>query len=637
MVDYASTSIPKPKNWQDFERCCQILFDCILRDPHVQRNGRIGQPQHGVDVYGRRDSEDTQWVGVQCKGKEEGFGGQVTEKELRAEIDKARTFEPPLAEYFLVTTAPNDAAIQTVARKITDENETSGQPLSVSVWGWGELESHIAEHRRAYQAFHPDVTPHTDEIFARLEDLHEGKELTHRKLDQIAAEVHGIAIGDVGHSATKEFIDKELHAQIDEYRDFISDGRSRTALELLEALRGRAWENASQRVRFRIVTNIGAAKLNLGVEDGAIRDFFAAAKLQSNDPIGMANLALAYLLQRNFPSAIEAAQSALEHDPANSNAASYLIQAHIDNSSVDNPFKLIPKELHDTVAVRLGVINFYRRRNSSQWHNVARESLLLFPESDDLKRAAAEAELDLTVSCAGYLLGEQHPEATNSNRFVDAAAVLQEAWDKLKASEHAIEDNALPQNLAQAYRFQGMNEEAARVIDEALNELPATSDLVKLRAVLFLSAGDEENARTILSNGWDDPEIALLASELELQRDPDRARKALQEISERWIGTQHARAANLIYIESYVENDQLDEALRVADDLTKQHPKDVEILCVVARIQHLKEQEVANETITNTKSILTKNSNFIDRFFVAEMLKRLDRFDEVVEVLYHRS
>ena len=52
MVDFSSTSIPKPENWQDFERQCHVLFQCIWGDPHAQLNGRRGQPQHGVDIFG---------------------------------------------------------------------------------------------------------------------------------------------------------------------------------------------------------------------------------------------------------------------------------------------------------------------------------------------------------------------------------------------------------------------------------------------------------------------------------------------------------------------------------------------------------------------------------------------------------
>ena len=124
MTDFSSISIPKPLNWQDFERNCIVLFECILCDPNTQLHGRTGQPQNGVDIWGRRGGQGTHWVGVQCKGKDIDYGREVTEKELRAEVKKARKFRPTLSEFILATTAPDDAKIQEVARTITQENES---------------------------------------------------------------------------------------------------------------------------------------------------------------------------------------------------------------------------------------------------------------------------------------------------------------------------------------------------------------------------------------------------------------------------------------------------------------------------------------------------------------------------------
>ena len=90
MTGYTSTSIPKPKNWQDFERHSCTLFRCILRDPHTSTHGRGGQAQDGVDIYGRRDKRDDQWVGVQCKLK--GETEEVSEKE-RGNPHHARDFQ----------------------------------------------------------------------------------------------------------------------------------------------------------------------------------------------------------------------------------------------------------------------------------------------------------------------------------------------------------------------------------------------------------------------------------------------------------------------------------------------------------------------------------------------------------------
>jgi len=47
----------------------KVLVRCILKDPQTQLNGRTGQPQSGVDIWGRRGGAAGRWVGIQRKGK----------------------------------------------------------------------------------------------------------------------------------------------------------------------------------------------------------------------------------------------------------------------------------------------------------------------------------------------------------------------------------------------------------------------------------------------------------------------------------------------------------------------------------------------------------------------------------------
>lgn len=104
-------------------------------------NGRSGQPQHGVDVFGKRSAAD-KFSGVQCKGKGGRYGHQVTEAELKEEVGKAKTFSPPLGEWILATTAQSDTAIQEAARKISTEHQREGL-FSVSVLSWDEILSRL--------------------------------------------------------------------------------------------------------------------------------------------------------------------------------------------------------------------------------------------------------------------------------------------------------------------------------------------------------------------------------------------------------------------------------------------------------------------------------------------------------------
>ena len=112
MTDFSSATFPRPKDWQAFERHSRVLFEHVLGDPNTQKNGREGQPQHGVDIFGKRGGGNGPTVGIQCKGKDTDYGGGVTRSELRSEVEKTRKFKPDIKEFILITTAPDDAEIQ---------------------------------------------------------------------------------------------------------------------------------------------------------------------------------------------------------------------------------------------------------------------------------------------------------------------------------------------------------------------------------------------------------------------------------------------------------------------------------------------------------------------------------------------
>ncbi len=66
-----SLSLPPLQHWQDFEGLCCDLWRRIWNNSEIQKNGRGGQAQKGVDISGRPD-HGSEWAGVQCKLRNHG-------------------------------------------------------------------------------------------------------------------------------------------------------------------------------------------------------------------------------------------------------------------------------------------------------------------------------------------------------------------------------------------------------------------------------------------------------------------------------------------------------------------------------------------------------------------------------------
>jgi tetratricopeptide (TPR) repeat protein len=131
MSTLSSLSLPPPRNWQDFEDLCCDLWRRLWSDPDTQKNGRNGQAQSGVDVFGR-PGRGIDYAGVQCKLK---GTANLTREEIEIEVERASIFKPHLSHFSIATTAPRDVTVQEAVRQITVAQLKKGAfPLSVVFW-----------------------------------------------------------------------------------------------------------------------------------------------------------------------------------------------------------------------------------------------------------------------------------------------------------------------------------------------------------------------------------------------------------------------------------------------------------------------------------------------------------------------
>lgn len=145
-------TLDKPTNWQDFEDLCFILWKFIWNDPHAQKNGRQGQAQYGVDIYGKPVGQ-LDIEGVQCKGKSDYSKSELTITEIKAELTKAINFKPTLKNLTFATTAPSDANLLKEIRALDIKGYGNIVP---HVRSWDELDLEIRQHEEVLKAFYSD-------------------------------------------------------------------------------------------------------------------------------------------------------------------------------------------------------------------------------------------------------------------------------------------------------------------------------------------------------------------------------------------------------------------------------------------------------------------------------------------------
>lgn len=147
-------SLRKPSNWQDFESLCLLLWREEWKSEDIKKNGRTGQNQNGVDIYGHCGVE-FEYSGIQCKCKSD--GESLTIKEIDEEIDKAKAFNPQLRRFVIATTAKKDASIEEYVRIRDVESRRSGQ-FSIDIKSWNDIVEMLERNKSVLNLYLDVVT-----------------------------------------------------------------------------------------------------------------------------------------------------------------------------------------------------------------------------------------------------------------------------------------------------------------------------------------------------------------------------------------------------------------------------------------------------------------------------------------------
>lgn len=169
-MQFRAKQIAPPKDWATFEDLCHALFKRVWQDPIAQKNGRRGQAQHGVDVFGSLSGYRRCYQGVQCKGKDSNYGSRAEWQEVLEEIAKADKFSPNLASWIFATTAPSDATLQRAARDLSVSRVAKGQ-FSIDVLGWEEIQALMVGAPEVIAEFYPEHADHLPQIIDALRAL----------------------------------------------------------------------------------------------------------------------------------------------------------------------------------------------------------------------------------------------------------------------------------------------------------------------------------------------------------------------------------------------------------------------------------------------------------------------------------
>lgn len=142
--------LPEPSDWQEFEMITRDAMQLKWASPTLQPNGRAGQEQHGVDIYG--PDYLGRPIAIQCKNTV----GKLSLKQIDAEVDNAEAFQGQLQALYIATTSKRDAALQKKVRLMSEKRAAAGK-FAVGLLYWDDIFSGLALDPQVLKNHYPNL------------------------------------------------------------------------------------------------------------------------------------------------------------------------------------------------------------------------------------------------------------------------------------------------------------------------------------------------------------------------------------------------------------------------------------------------------------------------------------------------
>jgi tetratricopeptide (TPR) repeat protein len=329
------TRLDIPSNEDDFEVLCLKLLRVRWKRPQLQQYGKRGERQHGIDLLDT--SGTTPLLAAQCKLHES--HKTIPPQEIETEVEKALTFPLPLHQYTILTTARVSTQAQNKVIEINLKHESLGL-FTVELLHWKQIEQMLQDF--------PDLR---DEIYGGIGAAQASR--MEQQLTDLHLAVKSIPLEERG-SSTSGSADEGL---LDEAKAHIEQHEYQLARLLLQRLKKERWDALTPRLRFRLLSNIGAVNLNEGQLKEAAKCFLEAKVFQPEDEKALTNEVLAYFILGRSAEAYELAESLRIRFPESAEILSFWIQsAPAGVSHVELGSNLAERFIaHSGVAVSLAI------------------------------------------------------------------------------------------------------------------------------------------------------------------------------------------------------------------------------------------------------------------------------------------
>lgn len=607
----------RPRNEADFELLCLKLLRVFWKCPDLEPYATRGQAQHGVDIVDLSGRDPLR--AAQCKLHEE---GKLTDhSEVYEEIQKAKTFHPPLNQYLILTTGKVGKAVHDLLIDVNREH-TSGGLFSVQVFGWNRIEELLDEYPeiRDWYEGGPESAV-TRKIEIKLDNLSE-------MIGQTSDSTQGVDNQD------------RFHSEIDVAKNHIENKEYQIAKLLLQQIRVRSWDLLNNRQKFRVLTNLAVVELSNENPKGAAELYFQAKSQQPTDELARTNEAIGYLILGQREKSFELLSVLIVDFPRSVHVLTAFVQSAPEPMSLSSLEEKLPSDLLDQEKVAKAMT--LRAMNSDDWQNAERYA-----------RAATDGENPSFGSW--ILLGQiivQSEYNTGHQRFGTEDSIYNP--DRLREAEHALNQalglaviNNSNAERAEALLFRGQarfflnrKDEAFVDLEEALGFAPYNPRVIEAYVDLLTIEGKSELAVVYLRRV--SPEklsvhgrlyLGMLLLENGDNEDRNAAKKILLSIirSEETLPVDFREHVIEVGLQALASRNDFDAGRKLLDEAPEESISEVDFETLMAKLRVLQgQQDEALHHADKALSVMKDSTTVYEIRRLARVLFGLGRYTDAL-------
>ncbi len=498
----------QPANEDEFEEFCLALLRRHWNCPSLERYAHRGECQSGVDIIDQSGRDPLR--GAQCKHHKS--NATLPPSKLRAEVEKAKEFRPPLGYYCVLTTAKKSRATQDALIAINREHAAMGL-FAVDLLTWEAIEGLLDDY--------PEVRERLEKIPAPVwKDSIAGMQ---HHLASVAVDVKAIA------AAMPEAGSETIERELADAKASLERWEYHHARLLMARLKERRWGEMQPRQRYRLLVNTAGAFIGEGNLKEAGKRLLEAAMHVPDEPDAQALAAFGHEMLDERAKAYDLAGEILKRSSTVSRAAAVRVRTSPDPVTLDDLEREIPSAAIDQEAsVALSVRALNQKDNDRARHYAERateEGPKWPPAWLMLGKAHLAGEVSKFQGTA-----EAGGNAVDNARLADAERYFTRALELAKEQKtQAVLVEALL-SRAQARAFLGLDETAD--IEEAHRVAPNDPAVLVEYSIVQRERQDIEGAiaslRRAVTLGGDGRAQFMLAASLWPKRDPASRIEAIE-------------------------------------------------------------------------------------------------------------